>query len=487
MKKVSVLILSFFTLPFLASAQVDSLATEWTLKQCIDYALANSLTVKRSTYAVETSEVDYDEAKYSRLPSVNGQVSYGSSWGRGLDPVSNDFVTQQINSSNIGAQASLPLFNGMRIHSAIKQLRTANAAAEQDLAKTKNDITINVATLFINVVFNKELVENAKYQLASSQQQLDRTKKQVAAGSLAKSEELNLDAQVATNEVNLVQQENALALSLLQLKQALQIPASQPFDVEIPAIEPQDVMLTQSRDEVFDIAKQVMPEIKAAEYKVQSSEFAVKAARGNLYPRLSLIGNINTNYSSAASPRRIVDEGRFLYDDSNGDGVADLDAAIGMSNGQPVYTYVQNSHMENYNARRQFEDNIYRTVTLQLSIPIFNSYQARASVRRSVIQREVAKVSAAETAQTLRQDVETAYNNAVASSKSYNANTRQVQAREEAFRMMKQRYEIGAINFVEYQVSENDLYRAKSDLLRAKYDFIFRTKVLDLYQGKSIY
>lgn len=487
MKKVPSLVLLFFILPFLASAQADSLASEWTLKQCIDYALANSLTVKRSTYAVETSEVNYDEAKYSRLPSVNGSVSYGSSWGRGLDPVSNGFVTQQINSSNIGAQASLPLFNGMRIHSAIRQLSTANAAAEQDLAKTKNDITINVATLFINVVFNKELVQNAKYQLASSQQQLERTRKQVAAGSLARSEELNLDAQVATNEVNLVQQENALTLSLLQLKQALQIPASQPFNVEIPTLEPQDLTLDQSRDEVYDIAKQVMPEIKAAEYKVQSSEYAVRAARGNLYPRLSLVGSINTNYSSAASPRYVADEGRYLLDNIDDDPDPDPEAAIGMSNGQPVYGYVRNSHFENYAARRQFEDNIYRTVTLQLSIPIFNSYQARASMRRSVIQREIAKVTAEETANTLRQDVETAYNNAVASSKSYNANTRQVQAREEAFRMTKQRYEIGAINFVEYQVSENDLFRAKSDLLRAKYDFIFRTKVLDLYQGKPIY
>jgi outer membrane protein len=489
MKKVPFLIPFLLTLNFLASAQqTDTLSgRQWNLKQCVDYALANSLSVKRSSYAVESSEVDYTESNLSRLPSVNGSVSYGSSWGRGLDPVSNNFVTQQINSSNIGAQASLPLFNGMRITSAVKQYKSANAAAEQDLAKIKNDVTINVATLFINVVFNKELVQNAKYQLASSQQQLERTRKQVAAGSLARSEELNLDAQVATNEVNLIQQENALALSLLQLKQALQIPASEPFDVEIPALEPADLILGQSRDEVYDIAKQVMPEIKAAQFKVESAEYAAKSAKGSLYPRLNLVGSINTNYSSIASPRYVADEGRFLNNDFNGDGIADPQMAVGMSNGEPVYAYVDNFHFEDYSARSQFKDNIYRTLTIQLSIPIFNSYQTRANVRRTAIQREIAKVSAAETANTLRQDVETAYNNAVAASKSYNANTRQVQAREEAFRMTKQRYEIGAVNFVEYQVSENDLFRAKSDLLRAKYEFIFRTKVLDLYQGKPIY
>src|SRR5688500_9228770 len=289
-------------------AQIDTLkqepqtapaATKWTLKQCVDYALSNNLTVQRSLYNVETSEVDLRQARFSRLPSVNGNAQYGYSWGRGLDPVSNSFVSQEIRSSNLSGNASLPLFNGLRIHNSIRQYQRGVAASEQDLEKAKNDLIINVASLFINVVFNKESVDNARFQLASSQQQLERTKKQVAAGALPKSEELNLDAQTASNEVTLVQQENALALSILQLKQALRIPASQGLDVEVPVLDPEDLVVDQTRDEIFDIARQSMPEVKSAQIRIQSSENDIKAARGNLMPRLSVNAGLNTNYSSA--------------------------------------------------------------------------------------------------------------------------------------------------------------------------------------------
>ena len=463
----------------LSAQQSDSTSTKWTLRQCVDYALANNLTIKRSAYTVESSEVDLKESQFSRIPSVNASASYGSSWGRGLDPVSNGYVTQQINSSNLGGNASLPLINGLRISSTIKQRQRTYAANEMDLAKAKNDLIINVATLFINVVFNKELVENAKLQLGSTQQQLERTKKQVAAGSLSRSEELNLDAQVATNEVNLVQQENALTLSLLQLKQALQIPDSQPLDVEIPSLEPEDLLLEQSRDEIYAIAKSIMPEIKSAQFKIESSEYALRAAKGNLYPRLSLVGSLNTNYSSIAQ-KFIPSEGFSFSDQTN--------AYVNGDFNNPVYFLEKNGSIKpNYNAMEQFKDNIYKTLGLQLTIPIFNNYTAHSTMQRTRIQSEQAKITARETENTLRQNVETAYNNALASAKSYNANNRQVNAREEAFRMTKQRFDNGAVEYVQYQVAENDLFRAKSDLLRAKYEFIFRKKILDLYQGKPLY
>src|SRR5687767_8241164 len=162
----------FFTLLFISytacQAQIDTLKQEaltppsselWTLKQCVDHALANSLSIQRSNYNVETSEVDLRQTKFSRLPNVAGNVGYGYSWGRSLDPVTNNFVSQEIRSSNISGQASLPLYNGLRIHNSIRQYRSALDAAEYDLAKAKNDLILNVANLFITVVFNKELVD----------------------------------------------------------------------------------------------------------------------------------------------------------------------------------------------------------------------------------------------------------------------------------------------------------------------------------------
>lgn len=488
MKRILTGIFILLTVSTISHAQIDTLkqqeqtppaAEKWSLQKCIDYAIANNLTVQRTAYDVESSEVDLRQARFSRLPSVNGSASYGYSWGRGLDPVSNSFVSQEIRSSNLSANASLPLFNGMRITNSIKQNQQFTAAVEQDLAKAKNDLILNVASLFINVVFNKELVENAKFQLASSQQQLERTRRQVAAGALPRSEELNLDAQAAGNEVTLVQQENALALSILQLKQALQIPASQGIDVEIPDLNPEDLVVDQTRDEIYDIARQTMPEIKSAEFRIQSSYYAIKASRGNLYPRLSLVAGLNTNYSSAQEAEFYPDGG-FTYSQNP---VAYLNKDLN----SPVYTRSANGNFRNtYSFNEQVKDNIYRTLGLQLVIPIFNNYSARATLQRSVIQSEQAKIDARLTAQTLRQNVETAYNDAVASSKTYNSSLRQVQAREEAFRMMEQRYGAGSANSFEFQVSQNDLFRAKTDLTRAKYDFIFKKKVLDFYQGKPL-
>lgn len=458
-------------------AQTPPSIAKWSLKQCVDYALANSLNVQRSFYTVENSEVDLRAAKLSRLPTLNGSASYGSSWGRGLDPVSNGFVTQQINSANLGGNTSLPLFNGLRIHNNIKQNQRAYAASEQDLLKTKNDVILNVANLFINVVFNKELVENAKFKLASSQQQFDRTKKQVQAGALPKSEELNLDAQVAGNELTVVQQENSLALSILRLKQAMQMPASDPFDVDVPDLAPEDLVVDQTRDEIFDIAKQTMPEIRSSQLKIESSLYGIRAARGNLYPRLSLNGSINTNYSS-------ISESEFYPDNT----VAFSASPVGYVNqdiNSPVFSLRPNGvFRDTYTFDQQIKDNVYRTLTFQLIIPIFNNYSARATLQRSIIQKEQAQINAKEMSNTLRQNVEMAFNDAASAAKMYNSSLRQVQAREEAFRMMNQRYIAGAATSFEFQVSQNDLYQAKTDLARAKYDFIFKKKVLDFYQGK---
>lgn len=485
------ILLLFFTvaLSFASFAQIDTLKQDqqtppsvkkWTLKECIDYALANNLTIQRTELNVDNSEVDYDQARLSRLPSINGSASYGSSWGRGLDPVTNSFTTQQINSSNLSATGSWLLFNGLRQHNTVNQSRSALGASEQDLSKAKNDLILNVAGLFINVVFNKELLQNARFQLASSQQQLERAKKQVAAGALPKSEELNLDAQVAGNEVTVVQQENALALSILQLKQALRIPASQGFDAEVPQLEPEDLIIDQSRDEIFDIAKQTMPEIRASQLRIRSTRYGVRAAKGSLYPRLSLNGQISTNYSSAREAVFYRD-GTFSF--------SPLPVAYVGNTGttQPVYGYSPNGvYRDTYLMGDQFQDNLFKTLSFSLSIPLFNGYSTRASIRRSVIQHRQAEITAIETEQTLRQSVETAYNDALSSSKTYNASLRQVQAREEAYRMMDQRLQAGSANSFEVQVSQNSLFQAQTDLARAKYDFIFKKKVLDFYQGKTL-
>lgn len=447
----------------------------WTLRECVDYALANNLQVKRSELNVELSNIDNRQAKSAMLPTANASGSYGFNWGRGIDPVTNQFVSSQRNGfTSLGGNSSVTLFNGFRIQNTIRQRSLDLKASGQDLAKSRNDISLNVISLFVTVVFNKELVDNARLQLSSSQQQFERTQKLVAAGALPKSDELNLDAQVATNELNLINQENALNLSLLQLQQALQLPATDQFDVEVPVIGAEDLILEQSREQIYQLAKETMPEIQSAKLRIESSHYGVKAARGSLYPRLSINGSFNTNYSSSSATRFVPDGG--FNQVTTGYFVQGTNA--------PIYELRETgSFREIYGFNDQIKDNIYKSVNVTLSIPIFNNFNTRSDLQRAMISNEQAKISAREIDNTLRQNVETSYNNAIAASKSYNSSLRQVNAREEAYRMAKQRFDIGAANYVEYQVAENDLFQARSDVTRAKYEFIFRKKVLDFYQG----
>lgn len=464
------------------SSAVSGNENVWSLKKCIEHAMANNLSVKRSSYNVETFELDFHQAKWTMMPSLNGSVGYGFNWGRSVNPVTYQYTTQELNSLSPGASSSVTLFNGFRIQNSVRQTQRSYEAAQQDLAKTENDVKLNIALLYINVIFNKEQLNNARFLLNSGESQLDRVRRQVAAGALPRSEELTLDAQVATNEVNVVNQENNLALSLLQLKQALQLPASTPLDVEIIEIGIEDLVLDQSRDEIYEIARQTMPEIRSAKLKVESSYYAAKASKGNLLPRLSLSGNINSNYSSASDRETFIADGGEPT-------LVTRQIGVVQSTNEPVISVISRPSgymVYSYGYRDQLQDNIYRSIGLNLMIPIFNGMQSRYAWQRSVINREVARINEAEVENTLRQNVETAYNNALAASKTYYSSLRQVQAREEAFRMMEQRMTAGAANSFEYQVSQNDLFRARTDVIRARYDFIFRKKVLDFYQGKPL-
>lgn len=468
MKKVVLFCISLF----LSVAGFTQEKKVWTLRELIDHAITNNLTVKRSTYGVESSQIGATQAKMAMLPTLNANGNYGINWGRTIDPTTNNFTENKVENSNLGASANLLLWNGFRLFYNMKQTETELEAANEDLLRARNDVVLNVITLYLNVVFNKELYSVAQYQVNSTKEQLDRTKKLSDAGSVPLADVLNLDAQLATNEVNLIQRENALNLSILQLKQALQLPASTLMDVELPQLNLESqLMINKTADEIFDIATMSMPEVKAAELRRKSSLYAYRSAKGGLYPRLSINASYNTIYSDQ----------RQQFEPDGGFSERQIGYVQGI--GSPVVTATPTGSVYVPTFSDQLVDNRGRSVGLSLQIPIFNGFQVRSSMQRAAVNKEIAEISFLETKNTLRQTVETAYNNAYAAIKTYQSTEKQVKARDEAFRMAKQRYNLGAVNFVDYQIAENNLYQAQSDLLRAKYDFIFRKKVLDFYQG----
>jgi outer membrane protein len=454
----------------------ESTTKLWTLRELIDQAIANNLTVKRSVYGVETSQVNLLQSKMTMLPTLNANGSYGLNWGRTIDPTTNIFTENKIENSNLSTSSSLLLWNGFRLFYNLKQSNIDLDAANEDLLKARNDVILNVITLYLNVVFNKELLSVAQFQVKSTQEQLDRTKKLSDVGSVPLGDVLNLDAQLATNELNAIQRENALNISILQLKQALQLPASNPMDVEIPQVNVDEVsVLNKSAEEIFDIAMNAMPEIKGAELRKLSADYGFRSSRGNLYPRISINGSLSTVYS---------DQRQQFFADG---GTTTTSRQIGYVQGSnsPVFTDVTTPTGQSMvpSIMDQYNDNRGRSLGLNIQIPLFNGFSTRSNMQRAGINRELANITLTETKNTLRQTVETAYNNAIAAIKTYQSTDRQVKAQDEAFRMTQQRYNLGAVNFVDYQIAQNNLFQAQSDLLRAKYDFIFRTKVLDFYQG----
>jgi outer membrane protein len=454
-------------------------AQKMTMQECVKIGLDNNLTVKRGVYNVESNRVNLLSAKGVFLPTLNLGGSGTQNYGRALNPVTNSFIPNSVTRSLNGQlTGGLLLYNGLRAQYNYKSNKRFVEAADLDLEKAKNDVIITVVQNYTNVILNKELYENAKFQLNSSQQQLERIHKQVEAGALSRSNELTQEATVATNETNQITQENAYNLSMITLKQSMQVPASTPLEIVVPDLAMEDLAITQTPEEIYAISAETLPQVKSAMLKVEAAQLAMKAARSAYQPSLRFTYASTTNYSSAS------DGPQYSLGPQ-------IEQTIGYLASDPTQlvntkasTRVQTK--DNYPVNQQLGDNLYKNVGLSLNIPILNGLQTRTNVQQAIINRELAAITVKETENALRQSIELAYNNVVAAAKTYTAAVKQVSANEEAFRMTQQRHEAGAATYIEYQVASNDLFSAKSGLARAKYTFILTKKILEFYQGKTI-
>ena len=418
------------------------------LETCVAVAIENNLTLKRTELNQQITEATLLESQGRRLPSLTAGASSGYRWGRSINPVTNLFETRRIGNINLFGNTGAPIFQGMRINNSVAQAKTNLESGMYTLEATRNDITLNVINLFIDVVFNREQVKIAENQLKTTTEQLGRTKKLVEAGSLPLSDQLDLQSQNATNELNLINAKNGLRAAKLSLAQAMQIPFTESFDVIEPEYEVSQAAMTgETPAEIFEVAVQLMPQIKAASADVKSAEYGVKIAKGAFYPTLDAGISAFSNYVDQA----------FVP---------------GSTEIIPFPTQVEN--------------NFSQSGTLNLSIPIFTRFSNKANLQRARVQQQLAEVSELEAKNKLRQDIETAYNSAFSAEQSYQASLIRVKSLEETFRIAQQRFDLGAINSVDFQVAQNNLFNAQADLLNAKYTYIFRIKVLDFYLGNPI-
>jgi|TARA_B110000438_G_scaffold33857_1_gene33542 outer membrane protein len=456
---------------------------ELDLKQCLEIALDNNLQLKRSEINKEIQDIGYSQSILQQLPTLNLFGNYGSNWGRSVDPTTNQFIGSTYSNSGIGLSSGLTIFNGFSVRNSIKRAKSLLEKSVFDLENTRNNVMLSVVSSYLTVLLTMDRLENAKFQLQSTKEQFSRISKLVDAGSIPITNRLNLEAQIAGDELSLIQQENAYRLSILQLKQIMLLETQKKIVITKPLvnISPSTVIESNTND-IYNLAIDVLPELKSAIKNVESSKYDLRISKSGRYPTISMSSNFNTNYSSYANRQR-----QFY------DGYTMTPVTIGYLTNNPLETVSTLSPSPNitgidkdFSLIEQWKDYLSKSLSISISIPIFNRYQTSSNIKRSKLNKQLADINVIEAKNQIRQTIETSYNDALSASKSYSASLKQVQALEESFRIIKSQYNIGAINFTEYQVSNNNLVKAKNDLLSSKYDYIFKLKVLDFYQGKTL-
>jgi len=467
-----------------ATATPDQMSL--TLEECVQIALQNNPQIKQAGLQVAANENNLIQSKWQRWPNLGFNASQGFSFGRNIDPFTNQFVQRNISFNNFGFNAGATVFNGYQLQNNIKQNSLTLQASEKDLAATRNDITLNVALAYLNILSNRELIEVARQQGAATQLQLDRTQRLVDAGSVAESQLFDLRAQLANDELSLVNSENNLETAKLQLKQLMNLAGSETIDVRaIDAPDPALRAYENTVNEVFEIALQNLPQMEAAKLRVQSAGAAIEIAKAQGLPSLTVNGGINTQFSSAAPKTRFVGDGG---DGTTREVISQTRFVVVGDQTLPITEVVRvpGGALQTFNYFDQLNFNRNSSVQLNLRVPIFTNYQTKYRVANARIQQQNLEQQANIVTQQIRQNVEQAYIDMSNAAKRYSATANQVRALQEAFRVAESRFGAGAINSAEYNIAKANLDRARANLIQTKYDYTFRTKILDFYMNRPI-
>lgn len=431
---------------FIISTFTSSAQNVWSLQKCIDYALENNIQIKQQELNTNFYEVQVDQAKANRLPNLNAQIGNDNSFGRSLTYLN---TYKNVNSSSLtgGAGMNFTIFNGMVLSNTIEKQQLDLQATLKDLQKAKDDIMLSIARSYLEILFAEELVLVDSAQLEVTQQQIHRTKQLVDAGSLAKGALLEIQAQLAREELQLVNDQNTVQLTYLTLFQLLELPIAESFTIEKPLLPEIKANMSMANSlDVFNNAMNARPEIQAAQLRVKSAQTELDIAKGNRYPSLSF----NANYYN-------------LYNNKYTD-IEGTDIAFG----------------------EQLKNNSRSSLGFTLNIPIFNRFQVKNGITNATLQISDFQYRLQSTSNVLRKDIELSYTNALAALNRYISTQKAVVSMEEAFRYVEEKFNVGMVNSVDYNLQKNQLTAAKSQLLQAKYEYIFRTKILDFYNGVPI-
>lgn len=439
MKKILILILTC-----LLSSQglLFSQQKVWSLEECIKYAIENNIQIKQQAIQTEVQKNSLALSKFQLLPSLNGQASYSYSSGRALDQSTYTYVNNTLQSDYFYIGGQMPIFNGLQYYNAIRKNSYQVLASEQDLKNISDNVALNVALVYLQVLLNKELAAANENQLNITLQQIGTTRKLVDAGSVAKGNLLQIEAQAAQEELSLITMKNQLETSILTLTQFLELKTPAGFEVVVPEINVDaNAIVTGNIDEIYAIAEKNRPDIKSSELNLTATQYALKMAKGGRSPILSLNYSYNARYSS---PSALEGDQSFVG---------------------------------------QLKTSRSPGAGLTLNIPILNGWQVNKSIANSKLNVETSQYNLEGTKKQLYKNIQQAYTDAVAALKKYNVSIKAIASTEESFRYTEQKFNVGMVTPVDYNAAKTQLLKSQSDMAQAKYEFIFKTKVLDFYKG----
>lgn len=421
----------------------------WTLEECIDHAHEHNLQVQRQQLRSRSAENNYLFSRAQVLPNANIGASYTYNQGRALNTDDYEWINQEFYDGSVGFDSRINLFRGLATYHNIQESKYNLLAQLESVKELKNDITIQISGAYLQILFNEELLKIAEEQLKVTDQQVAKNERLVEVGNLSRGELYEIQAQRSREQSNVTAARNNLSISYLTLAQYMDLETQSldDFKIQIPELGIEDANVLRSIDLVYNDALVVLPRIKAAEYNLLSTQKGWKAEIGTAFPSFDLRYATGSFYNELA--RDPEDGGPYPW-------------------------------------TAQLIDKRRQIVTVGLNIPIFNRLQSQNRISNARVGVLDAQVALDQTRQTLYKTIQQAYADAKAALDNYDSNLETVKSTEEAFKYTEQRYNVGMVSSVDYNIAKNNLTRAQSDLLQAKYLYIFNTKILDFWSGKPI-
>ncbi len=455
----------------------------WSLEKCITTAQENNRTIKQSQISVKNAQLINKQDRYAVYPTVNASSNLGFNFGRSVNPATYQFENLSTRYNGINMSAGVLLYNGGRIQNQIKQSSMDIQAAQADLEQVAQNISLQVAQAYLQILLNEEQLTNAKKRAQTTLSQLDRIEKQIKAGAAAQNARYDLAAQVARDEQTIVAASNSVELSYLNLKNLLELAPDKDMKIEAPSVTiPKDVNPDNySFRMVYNQALGNQPQIRAGESRIKSAEIGVKIAQAALLPSLSMSGNINSNFSSTIKDFTKAMTTTVPFTQTGTATINGQTAPVSLTFNQTVVTDAPKKPYFN-----QIGDNFGQAVGFNLQVPIWDGYQRRTTIERQQLSVDNQVITLDRTKQQLKSDVQNAIASARAARKQYEATQKTLDAQKAAFDATDKRFQIGAANGFEFAQATLQLDTAERDVVVAKYDYLFRLKIVEFYEGKKL-